>query len=562
MAGFTYEDAMTALRAADASGNAEDASRLAQIASGLKQSAAQTEPSISDRASHLARLGGHAIASGVLGPSVLLGEGLNQAYNFGAKGINAVAGMDIQPRTSVRSGFETFLGNAGLEPPANTPERFAHAAGSALTGVGTQLGLVNAARTIPATASELVKNTLLQQPVRQAVAAATGATAGQGVAEAGGGPVAQMAASVAGGALPFARQTVFPTSVNRRPELDLIERARAEGLKLPPTHMGAGPIARSAEGLSGKEALAQQISVQNQARMDSLARRVLKVGEDTALTPELLASKRVTSGLVYEEVKNAGMGGTKHINIDRQYLDTVDNLGGKGYQALKRDFPGLAKGDIENLQASLRTVSPTTEGIVEAVKELRYKASQNYRAVDSSGNPAQRGLAQAQREAANSLEDLIDRTMLRWGRGDLIPKLKQARQDIAITHSIEDALDARGHMIAKNLDPKAPLSPELRLASDFSRSFTKANQNIDKMPSPTPFNRLDFLHAGLWGGAGYYAHPGYGALAAGIPLAQPAARFGLQSILGQYLTSPPSSILTGPQAGSLAAIAAARAQQP
>lgn len=515
-----------------------------------------------DKAARVAGLVGRTGVQAVLGLPVLVGEGLNQGYNLAARGINAMAGTNIEPRQSVLEGFNTFLTNAGLPEPSTPAERMGVAVGSALGGAGVQNVAAGMSRNVAGSTADLVRNTLMQQPARQGVAAATGATAAQGVAEAGGGPAAQMAAGVAGGFAPFAGQTVRPISPNRIPEIELIRQAREAGYVIPPSQMGGGMVANAMEGLGGKEALGQQFSVKNQAVTDTLARKVLGVSEDTALTPQLLETKRKAAGMVYDEIKDSGLLGTKNINIDYQYKQGVNNLGGAGYRALKMSFPGLAKGDIENLQQSLQTISPTTEGAIEAIKELRFKASQNYRAVDSSGNPSQRGLAQAQKDAATLLEDLIERNLQRSGRPDLVPRYRQARKDIAVTHSIEDAMDARGHVIAKDLDPRDPLSPELKLASDFSRSFSKANQNINKMPSPTQFTKLDALHAGLWGFGGSHIEPTTGWGMAAIPLvAQPAMRGALGTELGQFISSPPTSIISRPEAALLGILSGARGQQ-
>ena len=78
---YNYDQVMTALKAADASGNTEDATRLAGIAQSLKLSqTTKTEPSTSD-AWNFTRAGLHHLASPVLGVSQLAENAISSGLN-------------------------------------------------------------------------------------------------------------------------------------------------------------------------------------------------------------------------------------------------------------------------------------------------------------------------------------------------------------------------------------------------------------------------------------------------------------------------------------------------
>jgi hypothetical protein len=108
----TYDDVITALRAADKAGNAEDSARLAQIATRLKPQAAEqksVEPGMLARA---ALTGGPL---GLMAGGLYLGNKLQQgisnlAYEAGGKVTDVASSMGATPETAAKFGLAANVG--------------------------------------------------------------------------------------------------------------------------------------------------------------------------------------------------------------------------------------------------------------------------------------------------------------------------------------------------------------------------------------------------------------------------------------------------------------------
>lgn len=96
------------------------------------------------------------------------------------------------------------LTKAGLPQPGDEAERLVGDASRAVTGAGTGIGAGKALANAGSEVVNSVGSQLASQPLLQGVSAASGGVTGGAVREGGGGPWAQFAASVAGGATPFA----------------------------------------------------------------------------------------------------------------------------------------------------------------------------------------------------------------------------------------------------------------------------------------------------------------------------------------------------------------------
>lgn len=152
--------------------------------------------------------------------------------NLAARGINKIAGTNIP-------------GIAPITPPSLAPrtrgERFAGGVTGALSGALGGIGLGQSLAATAAPTASRVGQVLAANPGLQAAGATTGAVAGQGVAEAGGGPGAQLIASLVGGLAPSATlqsigrsATKLGTGATRTPEA---QRLLDQGVDLTPGQM-------------------------------------------------------------------------------------------------------------------------------------------------------------------------------------------------------------------------------------------------------------------------------------------------------------------------------------
>jgi hypothetical protein len=146
-----------------------------------------------------------AIAGGALaGPVGALAGGLAlPAAELLTKGIN-LALPDRYDIPSPTSTVEQGLTKLGFPVPETQTERALQVGGSALGGVGGQVGaLSQLAKTATTPVGRGIAQTLSQQPVRQVAAALPVGATSQYVAEETGSPLAGMAAGIAAG-IPFA----------------------------------------------------------------------------------------------------------------------------------------------------------------------------------------------------------------------------------------------------------------------------------------------------------------------------------------------------------------------
>jgi hypothetical protein len=483
------------------------------------------EPSAVDRAGRVAGLGARAVTQGVLGLPVMVGDAVNQGVNLGIKGINAVAGTDIQPRASVQDGFQSLMNNAGLPEPQTMPERFATGVTSALAGTGAQL---QAARQAPGAVAEILRSV----PGKQVASAATGAAAAQGVAEAGGGTAAQMAAGVAGGMVPFGPQMMRgarPLTPTEQTGADAI----ASGLTVPPTQVRPNLANKVLEGTAGKITTAQSASAKNQPVVNKIVVEELGLPKGTVLSQSVLEGVRSKAGMAYGRIKMLPL----KFKPDNDFAKDVADLTGD-YAIAAKEFPKTTGSvEIDNLQADLlaaKTISPPAA--IEKIKDLRFNATKNYKSYD---DPAKAALGAAQKRAANALEDLVERRLTQSGKSDLVDEFRQARTLIAKTYDAEAALNtATGNVSGRTLatiSDKHPLSGGMGRVAQVAKTFPKAMQSPETMGSLPGWSPLD-----MYAGAGF----GLGGYAAGSPelmalsLLRPTVRGGILSPQYQQMISP------------------------
>jgi hypothetical protein len=170
--------------------------------------AAEPEPSMLDKAGHLAGVANKSIIKGL---ADLPGTALDVvSYPF-RKGTEALTGQPIQPYSeSINSGLDQLSTATGIgADPQTAGERILAAgtrgAAGAAGGVGVGQQLARSAGPTAAGIGEF----LAQNPIVQSVSGGGAGASGQTAKEMGGGPNAQLAASLAGGLLTGAAASPF-----------------------------------------------------------------------------------------------------------------------------------------------------------------------------------------------------------------------------------------------------------------------------------------------------------------------------------------------------------------
>lgn len=289
-----------------------------------------------------------------------------------------------------------------------------------------------------------------------------------------------------------------------------------DGYVFPPAAVTERPgvVASLLSGEGGKIKLFQEASVRNQVNTDRLAARGLGLNGNEVTVSDLQRI-RADAGKAYSAIPAA----MPQVNLsDAGFQSFVGRLGGRASSAAAA-FPKLMKNaGIDELVDELSNGNVhKTEDVMQVIRQLRHDASMNFKTID---NPEKAALAFAQRQAADALDALIENSLTSQGKGDLASQYRKARETIAKTHDVEDAMRG-GHVSASRLailqNKGVPLSGDLKTIADSYNFSPRANQNPPKFGGVEDYSVLDILAGATAAAAG---HPG---LIAGI-VARPIAR--------------------------------------
>lgn len=207
-----------------------------------------------------------------------------------------------------------------------------------------------------------------------------------------------------GKAKPFLQTPKTPLAVEPKPG---VQGMRDAGYVLTPETASEKPgkISSALSGWSGDLKSQQLASVKNQRISQSLAATDLGLPADTRLTPEVLNSVRAQSGQAYKAARNA----VPEITPTPEFKKAVDTFGGDT-DLLSKHFPKSTENkDVDALRAEMRSMGTVpTDVVVDKIRVLRADATQNFKAL---GSPEKWRLAMAQRDAANSLDDLLEHSI-------------------------------------------------------------------------------------------------------------------------------------------------------
>lgn len=364
---------------------------------------------------------------------------------------------------------------------------------------------------------------------RQAMATglmgATSGLSGQATKEATGSDTAAMAASLltpaaamygAGRARQGAQSLAAARERNATRDATL-KAAQEAGYLVPPSTVKPSMANQILESISGKAATQQAVSQRNWDVTDELARKALKLPENTPLTEEAMkAVRREAYNTGYAPIETQGQ-----IRTGRLYRDALDDIQ-RRYTGAERSFPGAVPNDVANMIKPLRRLSFDAGDALKMTQVLRDDASKAFAAGDAA-------LGKANRAAANAIEDQIERGLsAKQNSAKLLDEFRGARQLMAKSHTVEQAIKSGSgsidaNKIAAQLQKGAPLTGELKTIGEFANTFRKANQTPQVVGSPG-VSKLGAVMSGLMGGGGALAAGPYGAAAgAAIPFIAPAA---------------------------------------
>lgn len=446
------------------------------------QPAAPAAPADNSFLSNLASGVKKGVTDIALGAKQRLDEGAAALENrFGGQAINQALGLqnatDIQKQTQAyvdqkriddaplmqTSGGKVgnFLGTAAPAIAAAFIPGGQTLAGSALTG-----GILGAAQ--PTSGDESVTGNV--------VGGVAGGALGFGVGKGIGALAGKVADSAAAkGVLNAPRDTVAAT-------------ARDAGYVIPPTQTNPSMLNSTLEGLSGKIKTAQKASVKNQEVTNHLAAESLGLDPAQPITRDALNGIRRAAGQAYDAVSNAGQ-----ITPTAAYTQALDDIA-RPYVQAAQGFPNAAPHPVLAQIDGLRSSSFDAASAVAKIKSLRAQADTAYRSGDKE-------VGGALKSGANALEDAIDTHLQSTGApSDLLNNFRDARQTIAKTYSVENALnDSTGNVnagkLASQLARGKPLSDGLKTIAQVGQTFpTAAKEVTSSMPGVSPLDFFAALH--------------------------------------------------------------------
>lgn len=467
------------------------------------------------------------------------------AYNTGANLIQGKGNGFRFPEQN--QAIANALSKVGFPQPATGLEHVMSGLEGGVGGAATGLGLGSALASMSNPVASGVGEAMTAMPGKAVTSGAMAGGASAGAAQAGLPWYAQMGAGLAAGAVPF----MGPSGLASGGELSANEQqAMDAGYKLNPATMeNPSLLSKLLGGWSGKVKTQQAASAANQETTNSLAAEELGLPHDTTLDDNVFSGVRSTAGKAYQAVRDY----IPRISPDQDFQADVKSLGALNGE-LAKDFPELVRNDdISTLAENLANKeSFSTSAGLDAVKTLRANGAKNLQAI---GDPQKNALGFAQRQAADAIDDLIDRSLERGVMTEtgpspdmsaLVDSYRAARQTVAKSYDIEAATNpATGDVSAAKIAQignRRPLTGGLQKIADMANAFPKAVQSPSKFGGVEPLSVLDIMGAGGTGAAAALAgRPLEGAGMAAAILSRPAARALIMSKAYQSALANPGS---------------------
>ncbi len=267
-----------------------------------------------------------------------------------------------------------------------------------------------------------------------------------------------------------------------------LKDARDAGLKVIPSSVQTNPVLNAAESLGGKAAIKQQLQLDNLQTVTAMARKDIGLAENAPITMQALEGRRKVISQPYAEVA---------------------------------------------------AISPSAGYFLRELRDARQKATQFWKEYETQKTVSSLENFKALEAKAKAMEQRLEVEAVKVGKPDLVPQMRQARQDLAKTWDVERALNlgdgtVDAQVLGRLYDHGAKLSGGLETIAKFATSTP--GRQVTGAPSGTPgVSKMNWAASGLLGTGGLAALGPLGAaVGATAPfVAPPAARSVLLSDIYQ-----------------------------
>lgn len=331
------------------------------------------------------------------------------------------------------------------------------------------------------------------------------------------------------------------------PKFEVLRAAQDLGLVVPPASVNPTLFNRTRESIAGKYDVQQAASMRNQDVVERVARRALGMDDSAPLTKSILRqfnAEQYASG--YEPLKRLGYIATSD-DFLRELDDIARQYSGEG--TIKG--AGMQTKDIKDLVDTYKSKLVLTSDVITSIQTLRMKANEYFRKGDNS-------LGFASKAIANAYENMLDRVAQRTNDPNLVGAYRAARKNIAVSHTIGDALKDEGGAVdalklAKAFDDGEPMTGDLRTVASFASKFKGAMQPPERMGSPRVY-ALRGIIGGLGAAGGAAAgNPALAAVAGAAPFFAPPMVTAQMFSKGAQANAIPR--LAGPSSQSIGRVA-------
>ena len=329
---------------------------------------------------------------------------------------------------------------------------------------------------------EGLKQTLSNDPIGAVMDASTllslGSSAIRPIAKAGKAKVAEQVANAEAKALANA------------PKAEILAEAIKKGFVMPPSDVNPSFWNKRLESIGGKAAVRQEATLRNQENfVNPLTRKALGIAENTPIKGDVLRGIRENAGGVYKEVSELPAP------------------------------PSLANGySINSKPQSLSSID------LEALKQARNDAQAWRKTAEmQGGNPEIMAKAREAENTATMLEKRFEDRAAASGKPELIDRLRDARTEIAKTHTVDSARnvatgDIDPAILGRILDKNPELlSGELKQIAETQQAFPKYLSDATKVQTPG-VSKSEALASAIMAGQAVPSVGASGLLAGGVPL--------------------------------------------